>query len=118
MAIECLVRKYDGPGGRKSGDIVSVKPSPASWNKGEGPPTYVIITVNDINMKEFESYNKRHVLTGIRDAKDSDIMVRSKYRFDLNGLLGYSKVVSSVTISKSQTTLNLINRKIEFLAKR
>lgn len=116
MAVECLVRKYDASGGRKAGDIVSVQPSPAKWGTDEGPPTYVIVTINGMTMKSFEPYKGHHVKTGIFDAKGNEETVRTKYRFDLDTLPNYQLAASSVTISKAQTTANVIDRKAEFLA--
>lgn len=62
MAVELLVRRFDGPGGRHRGDIVSAKTLPhRGWGKEEGPPNYAIIRIEDKAAKEIESYLKRHV---------------------------------------------------------
>lgn len=119
MAIECLVRKYNGRRGRMAGDIVSGHPSPVKWGRCEGPPKYVIITINDINPKEFnERYKGRHIDSGMLDRKAFPIKIRSKYRFNLPELDNYSDHISSLTITEKQMTDNIIDRKAEYLASR
>lgn len=116
-SVECLVRKYDGPGGRKAGDIVSIKPFPnKGWGKGEGPPNYVIIKVTNIGLGDFEQYKGRHVL--VDENKPDGERIRSKYRFDLTTLPNYSELSSSVAVELFQATTNLIDRRAEILSSR
>ena len=113
--VECLVRKYDSGGGRKSGDIVSVKEIPhKGWGREEGPPNYVIVTVSDTDMKGFEQYKGRHVLVD-KNKPDGEI-VRSKYRFDLTTLPNFAELSGKAVVSKSQAIANVIDRKAELLA--
>lgn len=115
MAVECLVRKYDGGGGRKSGDIVSVKEIPhKGWGRGEGPPNYVIVTVNDTDMRGFERYKGRH--HPVDENNPHGKRVRSAYRFNLTTLPNFTELSSTVTASKTQVVANLIDRKAEVLA--
>lgn len=110
---ELLVRKYDGPGGRKSGDIISVKELPHNgWGKGEGPPNYVIVRITDVDEKGIEQYIGRHV--PVKESEPHGAKVRSKYRFDLSTLPNYQG--NSVYVTKIQTTSNLIDRRAEALS--
>lgn len=117
ISVECLVRKYDGPGGRRAGDIVSVKQIPhKGWGREEGPPNYVIIKVTDIGLDSFRQYKGRHVL--VEDSKPDGERVRSKYRFDLTTLPNYSKLSATVEVQLFQVTANLIDRRVEILSSR
>lgn len=115
MAIECLVRKYNGTGGRKSGDIISVKKSPASWGAAEGPPNYLIIIINGITIEEFTPYNVRHAGTG-HYIDGVEITVRSKYRFNFAILPNYTETTVKVIVNTNQCINSLINRINEYLA--
>lgn len=107
ISVECLVRKYDGPGGRMAGDIISVKQLPhKGWGREEGPPNYVIIKVTGGDFKQYEG---RHVLTDEKDPNSP--RVRSKYRYDLITLPNYSELSSSVEVQLIQATTNLIDRR-------
>jgi hypothetical protein len=115
--IELLVRKYDGPGGRKAGDIVSVKGVPhKGWGRDEGLPNYVIITISDMDLEDFNQYKGRHV--PVEDDKPGGELVRSKYRFDLANLPNYQVSSSAVTISEVQTAANIVDRRAEILSAR
>lgn len=117
ISIECLVRKYDGPGGRMAGDIVSVKQLPhKGWGREEGPPNYVIIKVTDIGLGDFKQYRGRHIL--VEENKPDGERVRSKYRFDLTKLPNYSELSPTVEISPPQATANLIDRRVKILSSR
>jgi hypothetical protein len=116
VSLECLVRKYDGPGGRKAGDIVTVKRSPASWGKGEGLPNYVIIKVTGIGLGDFEQYKGRHVL--VNESEPQGERARSKYRFNLSTLPGYLETSQTVELNLFQTVSNLIDRREEILSER
>lgn len=113
MAVECLVRKYDGPGGRKSGDIVTVKLVPCSWGGSEGLPDYIIIEISNINKNQFAAYERRHYDTGEVDEHGEPITLRSLYRFDLPNLPGYTDTAAKVTVTKAQTFNNVIDRRTE-----
>lgn len=117
ISLECLVRKYDGPGGRRAGDIVSVKQLPnKGWGKGEGLPNYVIIKITDIGLGDFKQYKGRHVL--IDDKDPNSERVRSKYRFDLTTLPNYSEISPTVEVQMFQAAPNLIDRRAEELSSR
>ena len=62
MAVEILYRLFDGTGGRKKGDIVTVKPAPhRGWGKGEGLPNYGILKIDDVDKTTIDSlYYQRH----------------------------------------------------------
>ena len=113
MPVECLVRQQDGPGGRKSGDIITVKEVPCTWGSGEGLPTYVIIEISNINKNQFAAYDQRHYDTGEVDGVGNPISIRSLYRFDLPNLPGYTGISQKVTVTKKQTEDNLIDRRLE-----
>ena len=104
MAVELLVRKYDGPANRKSGDIVSVKELPHSgWGEGEGSPDYVIIRIKDKSLEEFKPYYKRHI--EIEPGK----FIRSKYRFPIDEIkdqqVNFSEI-SDKLIDEEEARLN------------
>lgn len=112
LSVECLVRKYDGPAGRRAGDIVSVKVIPhKGWGREEGPPNYVIIKVTDVGFDGLIQYKGRHVL--VDDKDPNSLTVRSKYRFDLTTLPSYSELSSSVEVQLFQASNNLIDRRKE-----
>lgn len=114
-SVECLVRKYDGPGGRKAGDIVSVKQLPhKGWGREEGPPNYIIVKVTNISLGAFNKYKGRHVL--VDEAKPDGKRVRSKYRFDLTALSGYSEISPKVEVNLSQIIANVVDRRTEALS--
>lgn len=112
ISLECLVRKYDGPGGRKAGDIITVKQIPhKGWGKGEGLPNYVIIKVTDISLGDFWQYKGRHVLIDDKDPNKGT--VRSKYRFDLSTLSSYSELSPYIEVQPFQAAFNLVDRRKE-----
>lgn len=113
LSVECLVRKYDGPGGRRAGDIITVKRVPhKGWGREEGLPNYVIIKVIGLSsLADFRQYIGRHVLIDENDTKKET--VRSKYRFDLTTLPSYSELSSTVEVQLFQATVNLIDRRAE-----
>ena len=113
MPVECLVRQQDGPGGRRSGDIITVKLVPCTWGSSEGLPTYVIIAISNVNKNQFASYDQRHYDTGEVDAEGNPISIRTLYRFNLPFLPGYTGISQKVTVNKNQTTSNLIDRRLE-----
>ena len=113
MPVECLVRQQDGPGGRKSSDIITVKEVPCTWGSSEGLPTYVIIAISNVNKNQFASYDQRHYDTGEVDAEGNPISIRTLYRFNLPFLPGYTGISQKVTVNKNQTTSNLIDRRLE-----
>jgi len=116
MAIECLVRKYDGSGGRKSGDIISVKPVPNSgWGAGEGPPNYIRVLVNGIDIEDFRPYNVRHCPTG-HFIDGQEVTVRSKFRFNFAILPNYNEQGVEISVNRNQCVQCLINRVDEYLA--
>lgn len=115
ISLECLVRKYDGPGGRMAGDIITVKRSPAKWGRGEGPPNYVIIKVKEIGLGDFQQFKGRHILIDDKDLNSK--RVRSKYRFDLTMLPSYSELSPAVEVQLFQAVANLIDRRAEILSR-
>lgn len=116
MAIECLVRKYDGTAGRKSGDIVNAKQLPfPGWGSAEGPPNYLIVLVNGITIGDFAPYNVRHARTG-HYIDGVEVTVRSKCRFNFSILPNYTEKAIKVTVNINQCINSLINRIDEYLA--
>ena len=113
MAVECLVRQQDGTGGRKSGDIITVKEVPCTWGSSEGLPIYVIIEISNVNKNQFAAYDRRHYDTGEVDGDGNPIYIRSLYRFDLPNLPGYTGISQKVTVTKKQTENNLIDIRLE-----
>ncbi len=107
MAIECLTRKYDATGGRKSGDIVTVKLVPCVWGAGEGLPNYVIVGITNINKNQFAAYDRRHYEVS------PGILLRSLFRFDLPNLPGYTDLIDKVEVTKSVAFDNVIDRRTE-----
>jgi len=84
MAIEVLIRLYDGTGGRTAGDIVAVKQTPHSgWGAGEGLPNYAIILLNRPTLSDFSQYHRRHY----REIIDTEEWgARSRYRINIAAL--------------------------------
>lgn len=117
MAIECLVRKYDGTDGRKSGDIITVKDTPCSWGAAEGPPNYIIVSVNGITKEEFAPYNVRNCGTGVF-VDGEEVTVRSKYRYLFSILPNYTEQAVVVTVNTKQCIESLRNRVEEYIASR
>jgi hypothetical protein len=105
MAIEVLIRLYDGTGGRHAGDIVSVKEAPCKWGACEGLPDYGIIVLDKPTRTEFAAYHVRHyqveVAGVIRKA-------RSKYRVDIAALPLASRTTLFTTGKLAITRLNQI----------
>ena len=84
MAVEILVRLYDGNAGRRSGDFISVKQVPhAGWGLGEGLPNYSIINVDGIDLAYVENFAKRHVPIAWDVDGSPTESVRSMYRLDI-----------------------------------
>ena len=83
MAVELLVRMFDGPGGRKKGDILSPKDVPhGGFGKGEGPPDYAVVRIEDRTAKDIQTYTRRHVPI-LFDAKN-DVLESYRNVFRLN----------------------------------
>ena len=115
---ELLVRKSDGTGGRKKGDIVSVKPVPnKGWAKGEGPPNYIIITINNIDAESFKTmYHHRHKPIKWNLDGMSTETVRSHYRFSDTKLAAEGKPplsTNAITLSYTDVTKTVVDRTVE-----
>lgn len=116
-SIECLVRKYDGPSGRRAGDIVSVKQLPhKGWGKCEGPPDYVIVKIDGVSVKGFSQYHVRHGKLDENDISEKPERVRSRFRFNLDNLP--TAVSGRIAVSELAATTNLIDRRVDILLSR
>jgi len=85
MAIEVLIRLYDGTGTRHAGDIVAVKQTPhAGWGAGEGLPNYALIRLNRPTLTDFAAYHVRHYRVPVTETAYD--YARSKFRVNLAAL--------------------------------
>lgn len=85
MAVEFLIRLYDGSAGRTAGDIISAKQVPHNgWGKEEGLPNYAIIRITDKDLPAVNTYNQRHYFE-IRNTNE-EWHARSRYRINLSTL--------------------------------
>jgi hypothetical protein len=115
-SVEILVRTKDGPGGRRKGDIVCVKESPAKWGGKEGPPDYVIVKIPGIKAENFRRYHIRHGKLRNTDPDETAERVRSRYRFDLDNMPAANEGI--ITTGSIAAVSNLIDRRAEILASR
>lgn len=116
-AIELLVRTSDGPGGRRKGDIISMKQIPhVGWGKGEGPPNYVIVKIDNLKARDFAQYHVRHGKLYTSDTSEFPETVRSRFRFDLDNLP--TAISGMITAQKTATEENLIDRRVEIISNR
>ena len=108
MSIELLVRASDGPGGRRKGDIVSVKQVPhRGWGKDEDLPNYLIVRIVDVDKKGFKKYEGRHIQLNPLDPNSPS--KRSKYRLNLDILPNnYAVKRPHLTLNKRTITSNAI----------
>ena len=115
MAVELLVRCYDGPGGRRAGDIISAKDVPCTWGAGEGPPTYTIVRVEGANIGQIRLYAARHVLKNPNaDPTDPKAeRLRSRFRCDLNTLPNFNALENKYTVTATELADNAIDRRTE-----
>lgn len=101
---------FDGPGERRSGDIISVKPVPnRGWGNEETLPNYLIIRISDTDKEGFKEYIGRHLHINPLDVKSAS--KRSKYRLELDTLpKDYAKKRPHLTLNKITVTNNVISR--------
>lgn len=116
VAVEFLVRTSDGPGGRAKGDIINMKISPASWGRCECLPGYVIVKVTGVFVPSISQFHIRHGKLIENDVSATPEMVRSRFRFNIGGFS--ESVDGKITASASEAISNLIDRRVEILAKR
>ena len=107
--IQIMVRMFDGPAGRRMGDIVSVRQLPFNgWGKEETLPNYLIIEI-DTDKEGFKEYEGRHLHINPLDHKSPS--KRSKYMLNLDALpKDYAKKRPHLILSKYTVTSNAILR--------
>lgn len=85
MAVEILIRMIDGPGDRRAGNIIAIRPHPhQGWGAGERLPLYAVVRIVNVTFSAMEGYHRRH--DGYTDAEHIIWRRRSKYRIDIAAL--------------------------------
>ena len=111
-SVELLVRTTNGAGGRRRGDIVSMKQIPhKGWGREEGLPNYVIVKIDNITARDFSQYHVRHGKLDENDMSEKPETVRSRFRFNLDNLP--TAVSGRITIQKTEAITSLIDRRVE-----
>ena len=80
------MRTHDGPGGRKAGQIIDMRPGGFKWPRGMLNSTWhTILVIEGKTCEDLKEYKKRHVIvTDPVTKKKYD--VRSKYLIDMNAV--------------------------------
>ena len=114
MPVELLVRNFDGTGGRKKGDVVSKRPAGFNWGKGEGPPNYTIIKIDDKEVKDLPFI--RHKVLLFDDRGEAIETLRSPIGINLDALPVTDKAAISLNLPVYSDWSSIGSRLIDYIA--
>lgn len=115
MAVELLIRNFDGPGGRMKGDIVDKRPSPFEWGKDEGLPNYGVICIEDKELEDLTMF-QRHKPVLYNEKGETIISLRSTFGVNIDTLPFEDRLAISLGQKAYSTWSTITARLIDYIA--